>query len=91
MKQRQWWNGRWSRMVRRDVFVRGTADGHWQVELRRGGPQGRVRTRSFASEQAAVEWIEAVVLDPETGWREILAKTDSRRSGKVARKLSRAG
>ncbi|GAA2629950.1 hypothetical protein GCM10010399_72310 [Dactylosporangium fulvum] len=47
-----------------------TAD-RWQVELRRGGPEGRVRTRTFDSQVAAVEWVESSVLDPESGWREV--------------------
>jgi hypothetical protein len=77
MNQRQWWNGRWSRLVRRDVFVRNAADGRWQVELRRGGPGGRLRTRSFDCERDAIEWIESAVLQPEdpeepdAGWREV--------------------
>src|SRR5258707_985688 len=74
MNERQWWNGRWSRLARRDVFVRNAADGRWQVELRRGGPEGRLRTLSFGSRQDAVEWIESAVLDQETGWREVLAR-----------------
>ncbi|UWP82062.1 hypothetical protein [Dactylosporangium fulvum] len=71
MNSRQWWNGRWSRLVRRDVFVRNATADRWQVELRRGGPEGRVRTRTFDSQVAAVEWVESSVLDPESGWREV--------------------
>ncbi|GAA0717855.1 hypothetical protein Drose_34275 [Dactylosporangium roseum] len=71
MNSRQWWNGRWSRLVRRDVFVRNAAGDRWQVELRRGGPDGRVRTRTFDSRAAAVEWVESTVLDPGSGWREV--------------------
>ncbi|MEV0559731.1 hypothetical protein [Dactylosporangium sp. NPDC050588] len=74
MNERQWWNGRWSRLGRRDVFVRNAADGRWQVELRRGGPDGRLRVRSFDSERDAVGWVESAVLaddDPEAGWREM--------------------
>lgn len=103
MNERQWWNGRWSRMVRRDVFVRNAADGRWQVELRRGGPDGRLRVRSFGSEVDAVGWVESAVVDPQEGWREIrdaavlsvrkrkAPKTDSLKRGKVAQDLDRAG
>ncbi|GAA3200282.1 hypothetical protein ACFO1B_05355 [Dactylosporangium siamense] len=103
MNERQWWNGRWSRLVRRDVFVRNAADGRWQVELRRGGPEGRLRVRSFGSEQDAVGWIESAVVDPEAGWREIrdatilsvrkrgASRSDAKRRGKVAQDLDRAG
>jgi hypothetical protein len=92
MNERQWWNGRWSRLVRRDVFVRNGADGRWQVELRRGGPGGRLRTRAFDSEGDAIGWVESAVLkpddpeDPEAGWREIRDATvlsvKKRRMGK---------
>lgn len=103
MNERQWWNGRWSRLVRRDVFVRNAADGRWQVELRRGGPEGRLRVRSFDSETDAVGWVESIVLDPEAGWREMrdarvlsvrkrrAPKSDSLRREKVAQELDRAG
>jgi hypothetical protein len=91
MNERQWWNGRWSRLARRDVFVRNGADGRWQVELRRGGPEGRLRSRAFGSEGDAVAWVESAVLDPESGWREVGHRTDSRRGRKVAGKLGKAG
>jgi hypothetical protein len=71
MNERRWWNGSWSRLTRRDVYMRNAADGRWQVELRRGGPDGRVRTRVFDSEPEAVDWIESAVVDPGSGWREV--------------------
>jgi hypothetical protein len=103
MNERQWWNGRWSRLVRRDVCVRNAADGRWQVELRRGGPDGRLRVRSFESEGAAVDWVRSAVLEPGSDWREVraaavlsvrkrrMSKSDSPGRGKVAPKLDRAG
>ncbi|WP_327008120.1 hypothetical protein OHA72_13100 [Dactylosporangium sp. NBC_01737] len=103
MNERQWWNGRWSRLVRRDVFVRNAADGRWQVELRRGGPDGRLRVRTFDSEGAAVDWVRSAVLDPAEDWREMRhakvlsvskrkrVKSDSSSRGKVAPNLDRAG
>ncbi|GAA2363599.1 hypothetical protein [Dactylosporangium salmoneum] len=92
MNERRWWNGSWSRLTRRDVFARNAADGRWQVELRRGGPEGRVRTRTFGSELEAVGWIESAVVDPDGGWREIrkaagrrrAPRSSSRHGGKVA-------
>ena len=92
-------------MVRRDVFVRNAADGRWQVELRRGGPEGRRRVRSFDSEGDALGWVESAVLDgdPEAGWREMRdpavlsvrkrkrPMSDSRKRGKVAQELDRTG
>jgi len=70
MKSRHWWNGRWGRLARRDVFV-GPLDGRWAVELRRGGVGGRSRTKMFGSEDDALVWIETVFLAAEEGWREI--------------------
>jgi hypothetical protein len=89
MNERRWWNGSWSRLTRRDVFVRNAADGRWQVELRRGGPDGRMRTRTFGSERDAVEWIEAAVIVSDADWREVHRRIDSRQRRNVARKLRR--
>jgi hypothetical protein len=89
MNERRWWNGSWSRLTRRDVYVRNAADGRWQVELRRGGPEGRVRTRTFGSEQDAVGWIEAAVIADGADWREVARRIDSRQRRNVARKLRR--
>ncbi|WP_433210965.1 hypothetical protein ACQP00_49555 [Dactylosporangium sp. CS-047395] len=79
MNERRWWNGSWSRLTRRDVYVRNAAEGRWQVELRRGGPEGRVRTREFGTEREAVEWIEASVVGIEADWREIVAARPKRK------------
>nr|BFE64999.1 hypothetical protein GCM10020063_095250 [Dactylosporangium thailandense] len=84
MNERRWWNGSWSRLTRRDVYVRNAADGRWDVELRRGGPEGRVRTRGFGSEREAIEWIEATVVGAEPNWREIVA-TRSKGKGRGRR------
>ena len=73
MTTRRWWNGRWGRLTRRDVFMRVT-DGDWVVELRRGGEGGRTRTRSFGSEEAAVSWVEDALVAAEAGWRELDAR-----------------
>lgn len=81
MNERRWWNGSWSRLTRRDVFVRNAAEGRWQVELRRGGPGGRIRSRSFASECEAVEWIESAVIVVDAGWREVRRARPGRRRG----------
>jgi hypothetical protein len=89
MNERRWWNGSWSRLTRRDVFVRNAADGRWQVELRRGGSDGRVRTRMFGSEQDAVEWIKSAVVVDGFDWREVIPRIDSRQRRNVARKLRR--
>ncbi|MFG2038148.1 hypothetical protein [Dactylosporangium sp. NPDC048998] len=84
MNERRWWNGCWSRLTRRDVYVRNAVDGRWQVELRRGGPDGRARSRTFGSELEAVEWIESAVIAVEPNWREVTAAKPHRRKGVAA-------
>jgi hypothetical protein len=79
MDSRHWWNGRWGRLARRDVFAC-PSEGRWAVELRRGGEGGRSRTRTFGSEREALAWIEAALLEADGGWREV----DAARSRKVA-------
>ncbi|MFI5913503.1 hypothetical protein [Dactylosporangium sp. NPDC051541] len=91
MNERRWWNGSWSRLTRRDVFVHNAADGRWQVELRRGGPEGRVRTRAFESEGDAVAWIERAVVAVEPNWREIVATGRAKAKARVRRKVAKAG
>jgi hypothetical protein len=91
MNERRWWNGSWSRLTRRDVFVRNAADGRWQVELRRGGPEGRVRTRAFGTESEAVEWIEAAVLVVEPNWREIAAAKRAGSKPRARRNAAKVG
>ena len=96
MHSRRWWNGRWGRLARREVFLKSAdgqwtdgerADGDWVVELRRGGEGGRTRTRTFGSETEALDWIENAVLEADGGWRQV----DSSRSRRVARLARTAG
>ncbi|GAA3449993.1 hypothetical protein [Dactylosporangium matsuzakiense] len=91
MNERRWWNGSWSRLTRRDVFVHNAADGRWQVELRRGGPAGRVRTRAFESEGEAIAWIESAVVAVEPNWREIGAAQRGRAKARTRRKVAKSG
>jgi len=40
MEQRKhWWNGKWGRIARRDIFLRVSGD-QWYVESRNGGADG---------------------------------------------------
>ena len=90
MNTRHWWNGRWSRLARRDIFVR-PLDGRWLVELRRGGPAGRSHTWPFGSERDAVAWVESALVDAEAGWREPVKSPDALATAKVASADARAG
>ena len=73
MDTRHWWNGRWSRLTRREIYVFGDG-GQWRVELIRGGEGGRSRTRAFGTEGDAVAWVEEALLKVDDGWREVLTQ-----------------
>jgi hypothetical protein len=80
MTQRHWWNGRWSRVARREVFLApATGNERWSVELRRGGAGGRSRTKEFGSEADALAWVRYRLLVEGDGWREVAdgAKSDA--------------
>jgi hypothetical protein len=70
MEQRKhWWNGKWGRLARKDVFLR-VGGGRWQVEQRAGGAEGVSSFYDFDSEEAAYEAARAL-LDEDDGWREL--------------------
>ncbi len=52
---KHWWNGKFGRIARRDVFV--WTDGHhrWEVEARRGGANGPSRRQAVHGEREALE------------------------------------
>ena len=55
MEQRKhWWNGRWGRHARRDVYLRVDGDA-WHVEQRAGGADGVSQFYEFPSEDEAYE------------------------------------
>jgi hypothetical protein len=45
-------------------------EGCWCVEVRRGGPTGRRRLRTFRTERDALVWIADRIVAGEDGWRE---------------------
>lgn len=70
MEQRKhWWNGKWGRLARRDVFLRADAD-RWFVEERAGGAEGVSRFHEFDSEDAAYEAVRGLLVGPDP-WREL--------------------
>lgn len=70
MEQRKhWWNGKWGRLARRDVFLRTDADS-WHVEQRAGGAEGISRFYSYDSEDAAYDAVRGLLDGPGT-WREL--------------------
>jgi hypothetical protein len=76
MEQRKhWWNGRWGRHVRRDVYLRVDGDA-WLVEQRAGGADGVSQFYEFASEEDAYERVRALLTD-SGDWRELSARPPS--------------
>ena len=60
MEQRKhWWNGKWGRLARRDVFLRVDAD-RWHVEQRAGGAEGVSQFYEYDSaDEASMEKLAA--------------------------------
>ncbi|RUL90979.1 MULTISPECIES: hypothetical protein [Micromonospora] len=76
MEQRKhWWNGKWGRLARRDVFLRTDAD-RWYVEQRAGGAEGVSRFYEYDTLDAAEETIRAL-LHPTDPWRELSPRPPS--------------
>jgi hypothetical protein len=70
MEQRKhWWNGKWGRLARRDVYLRNDAD-QWYVEQRAGGAEGISRFYEYDSEDEAYEAIRTL-LDGAGEWRQL--------------------
>ncbi|GAB7049024.1 hypothetical protein [Catenuloplanes indicus] len=70
MEQRKhWWNGKWGRIARKDVFLRVNGD-TWHVEARAGGAEGVSRFFEFGGEDEALEAVRAMLNGPGT-WREL--------------------
>jgi hypothetical protein len=69
-RRRHWWNGRFAKPSRRDVFL-WRDDGRWHVEARRGGLDRRSRLFAFDDEAAALTLVEALVGSDVEGWRQV--------------------
>ncbi|WP_432049562.1 hypothetical protein [Verrucosispora sp. NA02020] len=76
MEQRKhWWNGKWGRLARRDVFLRADAD-RWYVEQRAGGAEGASRFYEYDTVDDAEETVRALLQGPDT-WRELSPRPPS--------------
>ncbi len=74
MEQRKhWWNGKWERLARRDVYLRADAD-QWFVEQRAGGADGMSRFYEYDSEDEAYEAVRALLTGPDE-WRRLDGNT----------------
>lgn len=68
-QRRHWWNGKWGRLARRDVYLRADAD-RWHVEQRAGGAEGVSRYYEYDDEDTALERVRALLAGTD-GWREL--------------------
>lgn len=67
VRRHWWWNARWGRLARRDVFIH-EQDGRWAVEDRWGGVEGRSRWAEMPDEAAALE-CAAGLRREQDGWQ----------------------
>jgi hypothetical protein len=68
-RRKHWWNGTWGRLARRDVYLYEDA-GHWLVEAREGGAEGRSRWYEFADEDDALGCVNGLLAQPGD-WRDV--------------------
>ena len=68
-KRKHYWNGRWGRLARHDLFVYEDA-GRWRVEHRTGGVEGRSQWDEFDDEDAALDRLRDL-LAVSNDWREL--------------------
>ena len=64
-----YWNGRWGRLGRRDIYLRVDAD-RWYVEDRSGGADGDSSWYELDTEDAAVDRVRAQ-MSAGDGWRRL--------------------
>ncbi|GIH20923.1 hypothetical protein [Rugosimonospora africana] len=74
-RRRHWWNGKWGRIARRDVFLSlDDGTGLWWVEAREGGAEGRQVRQEFDCEPDALRRIRRLTEgSPIDNWREMPA------------------
>ena len=70
----RWWNGRFGRIARRDIWLKTDGDGHWKVEARQGDGDSRVWCHWHDTEAEARTEI-AAMMDRSGGpaaWRDLI-------------------
>jgi hypothetical protein len=76
----RWWNGKWGRLARRDIWL--MYDGqHWRVRGRVGGDEGREVNYQFDQEWAARAMVDRMMKASVGDWRD-LTKILRRGSGR---------
>ena len=72
---RHWWNGRWGRIARRDIYLRAEGD-RYAVEAREGGAEGTTRTWHPPTKKDALSLLDDLMSDQD-GWRELTVRPPS--------------
>ncbi len=70
-RRQHWWNGKWGRLARRDVFLtQDDVSGHFWVEAREGGADGSRVRQEYDCEPDALRYIARLTADnPVDRWR----------------------
>jgi hypothetical protein len=55
----RWWNGRWGKLARRDIWLK--LDQTWRVEARQGDGDSKVWTHQYRTEADALAAIAAMM------------------------------
>lgn len=67
---RHWWNQKWGRIARRDVYVRSDG-GRFEVEVVQGGAEGKRWVALFDTAEEAIGEAESHLVDPNDDWRDV--------------------
>jgi hypothetical protein len=70
-RRKHWWNGYWGALARRDVLLFEDG-GHWWVEARSGGMDGRSRWYELPDEDLALDCVRDLLAGDDE-WRELPA------------------
>lgn len=67
----RWWNGRFGRIARRDVWLE--RDVRWRVRARQGDGDSPVWVRECANEAAARQLVDELLARGADEWRDLTA------------------
>ncbi len=65
---RKFWNGRWGRLSRRDIWVRRRPS--WVVEARAGDSDSPTKRWEFDDEDEALAWVKKLMATGGDGWKD---------------------
>ncbi len=66
----RWWNGKYGRIARRDLWL--YTNGYvWRVDARQGDGDARVWSKQFTSEQEARQLTEDMMARADSQWKDL--------------------